>query len=83
MTVKELYNQCKVQSTLKVMDAKTGYILCRNFNPNKHLAIGELTISALWADINVSSQEFSRYVTPVLCVYAYESCVGKVCKNND
>lgn len=82
MTVKELYNQCKVQSTLKVMDAKTGYILCRNFNPNKHLTIDELTVSALWADISVSGQEFSRYATPVLCVYAYKSCAGKE-DNND
>lgn len=82
MTVKELYNQCKVQSTLKVMDAGTGYILCRNFNPNKHLAIGELTISALWADISISGQEFSKYVTPVLCIYAYESCLRKE-DNND
>lgn len=82
MTVKELYNQCKVQSTLKVMDAGTGRILCRNFNPNKHLAIGKLTVSALWAGISVSSQEFSEYVTPVLCVYAYKSCVGKE-DNND
>lgn len=77
LTIKELYDQCKVQSTLKVMDAKTGYILCRNFNPNKHLTIGELTVSALWADISVSSQEFSKFVTLVLCVYAYKSCVGK------
>ena len=82
MTIKELYNQCKIQSTLKVMDAGTGRILCCNFNPDKHSGIGELTVSALWANISVSSQEFSKYVTPVLCVYAYESCVGKENNNN-
>lgn len=70
MTVSELYEKCKVQSTLKVMSAFNGKVLCHNFNSEKHKAIGERSVCAVWADILVRDAGFGHYASPIMCVYA-------------
>lgn len=70
MTVAELFNKCKVQSTLKVMSAFNGKVLCHNFNPEKHKEIGERCVHAVWADIAVRETGFEHYARPIMCVYA-------------
>lgn len=70
MTVAELFEKCKVQSTLKVMSAFNGKVLCRNFNPERHREIGERRVSAVWADIEVRESGFGHYANPIMCVYA-------------
>lgn len=70
MTVSELFDRCKVQSTLKVMSAFNGKVLCHNFNPEKHKEIGERRVSTVWADILVRDTGFGHYASPIMCVYA-------------
>lgn len=70
MTVSELFEKCKVQSTLKVMSAFNGKVLCHNFNPEKHEEIGNRRVECVFADIVVRESGFGHYASPVMCVYA-------------
>lgn len=71
MTVLEMYQQCKIQSNLKVMSGYNGKVLCHNFNPNndKHKEIGKREILSLWADIVTVGHGYSSYARPVMCAY--------------
>lgn len=68
MTVSELFDKC--ESTLKVMSAYNGKVLCHRFIPEKHKEIGERRVSAVWADIVVKDTGFEHYARPIMCVYA-------------
>lgn len=69
MTVEELYKGCRVESTLKVMSAYNGRVLCYGFNPEKHKEIGERKVRAIWADIAVRESGFEHYARPIMCAY--------------
>lgn len=77
MTVNELYDNCRLQSPLKILDSCTGKVLCYRFNPEKHPNIGNFEIISLWSDINISGDAFSRYASPMLCAFVYRKGMVK------
>lgn len=69
MTVNEFSKLCK--STLRVMSAYNGKILCYNYTTNseKHAEIGKREVLDIWSDIIVTDSGFGHYATPILCAY--------------
>lgn len=68
MTVAELARVA--QTSMKVMSAYNGKVLCHRFDPEKHPSIGEREVSSVWADLRILDGAFSKQCTPMLCVYA-------------
>lgn len=72
MTVNEFFKYyCK--NDLKVMSGYNGKILCKRFNPKKHVEIGKREIVAVWAEIETEKQHgfgYKHYATPIICAYA-------------
>ena len=82
MTLSEFYeHHCK--SDLKVLSAFNGKVLCRNFNPQKHVEIADREVHSVWAEIVVTTRcSFGNYAKPIICVYVdgrkeYEETVAK------
>lgn len=68
MTVAEL---SKIAHTsLKVMSAYNGKVLCHRFDPNNHKEIGEREVKSVFADLRILDGVFGKQCTPLLCVYA-------------
>lgn len=68
MTVAEL--EKVAHTSLKVMSAYNGKVLCHRFDPNTHKEIGEREVKSVWADLRILDGAFSKQCTPLLCVYA-------------
>ena len=69
MTVKELYDSIKIKSSLRILSAYNGKILCYEYKPHKHVELGEREIVALWSDIVVQNFSYGHSACPVLCMY--------------
>lgn len=68
MIVKELSEM--VQSTLEVKSAYNGKVLCKSFNPKKHLEIAERTVLNIWAEIRVTNGSgYGSFARPVICAF--------------
>lgn len=68
MTVAELAKVA--QTSMKVMSAHNGKVLCHRFDAEKHRAIGEREVRAVCADLCILNGAFSKQCAPMLCVYA-------------
>lgn len=68
MTVAELAKVA--QTSMKVMSAYNGKVLCHRFDTKKHREIGEREVRAVCADLCILNGAFSKQCTPMLCVYA-------------
>ena len=71
MTVNEFFKYyCK--SDLKVMSGYNGKILCKRFNPKRHIEIGEREVAAVWAEIEVTKPSgYRQSATPIICAYVH------------
>lgn len=67
MTVNEYMDICR--SSLKVLSAYNGRVLCASFDPTKHTAIGERKIISVWSDVKLVRGNFGQYTTPIMCCY--------------
>jgi len=68
MTVAEL---AKVTETsMKVMSAYNGKVLCHRFDPGKHKEIGEREVRSVWADLDILNGAFGKQAKALICVYA-------------
>lgn len=71
MTVNEFFETyCK--SRLKIMSGYNGKVLCKAFNPKKHIEIGRREITHIWAEIEATkAMAFSNISLPILCAYVH------------
>ena len=67
MKVKEYAKLCR--STLKVLSAYNGKVLCFVFDETKHLEIAEREITSVWAEIKVTDSSFGNYAKPIMCAF--------------
>ena len=68
MVVNDLYELC--QTTLKIMSGYNGKILCKSFDPKKHINVGEREVIAIWAGFEETKMTgFRTYVCPIVCAY--------------
>lgn len=58
------------QTSMKVMSAYNGKVLCQRFDPKKHKAIGEREVASVWADLVILKDVFGNQAKPIICVYA-------------
>lgn len=58
------------QTSMKVMSAYDGKVLCHRFDPDKHKAIGEREVRSAWADLRILDGAFGKQATAMICVYA-------------
>lgn len=69
MTVNEFF-KIYCRSGLKIMSGYNGKILCKRFNPKRHMEIGEREITVVWAEIEVTKPSGCRQsATPIICAY--------------
>lgn len=68
MTVSELAKV--MQTSIKVMSAYNGKVLCHRFNPEKHKEIGERQTDCVWADLQIVEGVFGKQVKAIICCYA-------------
>ena len=57
-------------TSVKVMSAYNGKVLCHRFDPEKHKEIGEREVKTVWADFKSSDCGSHKTIIPMLCVYA-------------
>lgn len=69
MRLNELYEAISFHSLLEVRSAFNGKILCKKFDPQKHVEIGERELVSMWADTRKHSNNPSEWIYPVLCCY--------------
>lgn len=69
MKLNEFYETLNFHSLLEVRSAFNGKILCRKFDPQKHMEIGERELVSMWADTRKHSNNPGEWVYPVLCCY--------------
>ena len=73
MTINEFYNAGEMfhcTSTIKVLSAYNGKVLCKCFDPKKHTEIGKRELRTFWADMEVSRMGYSVYAHPIICCHA-------------
>ena len=70
MTVLELFNQCEIKSELRVLSAYNSKILCYDFDPERHLKIGQREVRNVWADMVIKEMPFGKYAVPIICAFA-------------
>ena len=70
MTVQEFFDTCQCRSKLRVKSAYNGKILCYEYNPKKHLEIGQRAVTSIWADMQVIDNGFGNYALPYICCFA-------------
>lgn len=68
MTVAELAKI--VRTSIKVMSAYNGKVLCHRFDPEKHKEIGERKTDCVWADLVIVESCFGRQAKAIVCCYA-------------
>jgi hypothetical protein len=68
MVVKELAEVLK--TTIKIMDARDGRVLCYRYNASKHINLADREILSVWAEIDVhSGGGFHSMARPNICAY--------------
>ena len=69
MTVIEFYEEyCR--SSLKIKSAYNGKVLCKDFNPEKHIEVGKREITTVWAEIETSKPRgFGNISRPIMCAF--------------
>lgn len=68
MTVNEL--SVLNRSRLKVLSAYNGIVLCKAFDPKKHIKIGEREVCSFWAECVINkSISYGNTAQPIICVY--------------
>ena len=68
MTVAELREI--TAGTIMVKSGFNSKVLCRNFDPKKHEAIGGRTVRRIWSEIKVNENSvFGNTAAPIICVY--------------
>lgn len=61
-----------VKGTLMVKSGFNGKILCKDFNPKKHSAIGGRAVTAIWCEIEATKAlGFGNIARPITCVYVH------------
>lgn len=70
MTVLELYETLSSETSLKVLSAYNGKLLCSKFNEKKHAKIGERSVIKAWAEISTRKLGYGNTAYPIVCVYA-------------
>lgn len=70
MTVLELYETLSSETSLKVLSAYNGKLLCSKFNEKKHAKIGEREVVKAWAEIFVRKVAYGNMAYPIVCAYA-------------
>lgn len=69
MTVDELSVLCR--SELKVLSGYNGIVLCKSFDPKKHIKIGEREVISIWAECRTNkNMSYGNIAIPIVCVYA-------------
>ncbi len=68
MTVAEFAGNCK--STVKVMSAFNGKILCHKYDDQKHQEIGQRVVRSFCADIKCKDDGYGSIARPYICVFA-------------
>lgn len=69
MKVIEFYEEY-CQGKLKVMSAYNGKILCKRFDPEKHIEVGERELSTIWAEIEAPKHGgFNQFAMPIIFAY--------------
>ena len=68
MTVAELAKLCETPVCAK--SGFDGKILCKRFDPQKHVELGRREVTAVWAEIKVENTGgFSSFAHPVLMAF--------------
>lgn len=68
MTVNEL--SVLNRSELKVLSGYNGIVLCKSFDPKKHIKIGEREVLSIWAECRTNkNMSFGNIAIPIICVY--------------
>ena len=68
MIVKDFFkNHCRC--SLKLFSAYNDKLLCKSFNPQKHVELAEREILSIWADVEVTKGANSKMLYPIICAY--------------
>lgn len=67
MDLKELSEM--TETKIKVLDARSGKVLCHAYDPNKHTDLSDRDVRIFWADIQVVKSVFGDYARPIICAY--------------
>ena len=68
LTVGDFAKIC--QTDIKVMSGFNGKVLCKRFNPKKHIEIASREIVSVWSEIRVSKHiGYSNAAFAEICVY--------------
>ena len=68
MTVADLAKIMK--TSIKVMSAYNGKVLCHRFDQEKHKEIGERETDCVWADLQIIEGPFGKQAKAIICCYA-------------
>lgn len=70
MTLEELYDaNIDFYSPIEVRSAYNGKVLCRKFDPQKHMEIAKRELLSMWADTKKSNNDPGGWIYTVLCCY--------------
>ena len=67
MTVAELAKASK--TTIKVLSARTGRVLCHRFVAEAHEKIGNTETNCVWADLRIIDSIFGKHAEAIICCY--------------
>lgn len=66
MTVNELSNYCKAD--IKVISGFNDKILCKRFDKDKHIEIGEREVLQIWSELEIHNSIWGNYAESIICV---------------
>lgn len=70
MNLNDLYEAgINFYSPIEVRSGYNGKVLCRNFDPQKHMEIAKRELLSMWADTKKSNNDSSGWIYTVLCCY--------------
>lgn len=70
MNLNDLYEAgINFHSPIEVRSGYNGKVLCRKFDPQKHMEIAKRELLSVWADTKKHSNDPGAPVCPVLCCY--------------
>lgn len=69
--LKDFAHYCK--TPIKVKGSRTGKIMCKHFDPKKHINLGEKTIISFWSEIETTkSLGFRNVAMATMFVFVQE-----------
>ena len=68
LTVNELSNYFHCKTDIKVISGFNDKILCKRFDKDKHIEIGEREVLEIWSEVEIRNSIWGSYAKSIICV---------------